>query len=169
MTVSYPVWSFSRWSRHGGRIIFIYVKVFTSLPSVASSKDVIFCLLRSSPCFIPLPSKDTLLLSVSFLAVSPHRQGAIESNKVGPRGKDNKKKSEQRLTEVQENILKVKWKKEKSQHIIREKSRLKVKLYLMSWTDWAPWSHKYIRVSAHAVNLGLQCMVDLELKTGESS
>lgn len=45
-----------------------------------------------------------------------------------------KKKLDQRLTEEQENILKVKWKKE-STHIVKEKSRLKVKLYLMSWTD----------------------------------
>lgn len=45
-----------------------------------------------------------------------------------------KKKSEQRLREEQNIESKVEERK-KSTHIVREKSRLKVKLYLMSWTD----------------------------------
>lgn len=59
-----------------------------------------------------------MLLSVSFLAVSPHRQGAMESNKVGPRDKVNKKKSEQDLLKCKKNIIDKVWKKEKSQHIL---------------------------------------------------
>ena len=48
--------------------------------------------------------------------------------------------------------------------ILREKSRLRVKLYLMPWTDWAKWRRRYIKVSAQALHLGLQCLVDLEQK-----
>lgn len=43
-----------------------------------------------------------------------------------------KKKSEQR---EEQNIESKVEERKKSTHIVREKSRLKVKLYLMSWTD----------------------------------
>lgn len=77
-----------------------------------------------------------MLLSVSFLAVSPHRQGAMESNKVGPRDKVNKKKIRTKTYRSARKHIESKVEERKeSTHIIREKSRLKVKLYLMSWTD----------------------------------